>query len=258
MKKLIIRILIALVVLILLAVLAIHFFLDAGIKRGVETFGPKLAKVDIKLDSVSLSLLSGSGKVKGLLVGNPEGFKTPSAIQVGMASLALQPRSLLSDKVVINSINVQSPEITYETDLKSSNLQRIIANLEAATGGTETSPAQNKEAKAGKKLEVDDFVITGAKLRLGINSPLGGTSATVPLVEIHLTDLGQGPEGITPADLAKKVLQAIEKEAAGAAVHAVSDVGKGTSDLTKGARNTASDAANSVTKGIGDLFKKKQ
>lgn len=257
MKKLAVRILIGLLVLILLVVLAIHFFLDSGIKRGIEKFGPRLAKVDIKLDSVSLSLLSGSGKVKGLFVGNPEGFKTPSAIQVGTASLALQPGSLLSSKVIIKSINVQAPEITYETDFKSSNLKRIIANLETATGSTDNTPAQTKEANAGKKLEVDDFVISGAKLHVGVTTALGGTSTTVPLVDIHLTDLGTGPDGITAADLTKKVLQAIEKEAAAAAVHALSDVGKGATDLTKGLPNSTTGAVDSITKGIGGLFKKK-
>ena len=48
MKKIILRILIALVVLMILAVLAVGLFLDKAIKRGVETFGPKLAKVEIQ------------------------------------------------------------------------------------------------------------------------------------------------------------------------------------------------------------------
>ena len=61
MKKLFIRLLIALVVVVILAVLAVGLFLDGVIKRGVETFGPRLTKVDIKLSSVSLSLLSGAG-----------------------------------------------------------------------------------------------------------------------------------------------------------------------------------------------------
>src|SRR5690349_11115539 len=101
MKKIIFRLLIALFVLFILALLAVRLFLDAAIKRGVETVGPMVTKVDVKLDSASLSLLSGSGKIKGLVVGNPAGFKTPSAISVGTASLALEPRSLLSDKIVI-------------------------------------------------------------------------------------------------------------------------------------------------------------
>src|SRR5439155_11459191 len=131
------RVLIALVLVVLLGALAVRLFLDAAIKRGAETIGPKLTQTDVKLDAVSLSLLSGSGKIKGLVVGNPEGFKTPSAITVGTASLAVKPASLLSDKVLIQSINVQGPEITFETDLRANNLSKIRANLEAAGGGDE-------------------------------------------------------------------------------------------------------------------------
>ena len=83
-------------------------------------------KVQVKLDSVNLSLLSGSGKVQGLIVGNPEGFKTPQAISVGAASLALQPASLLADKIVVESINVQAPEITVlcPSTTKKSSVER--------------------------------------------------------------------------------------------------------------------------------------
>src|SRR5581483_5470374 len=125
MKKILVRLFIALVILIILGVVALSFFLDGAVKRGVETVGPMLTKVEVKLDSVNLSLLSGSGKLKGLFVGNPSGYKTPSAIQVGTASLALQPSSVLSSKIIVHSINLQAPEITFETDLKANNLSKI-------------------------------------------------------------------------------------------------------------------------------------
>ena len=258
MKKLLVRILIAVVILVILGVLAVGFFLDSAVKRGIETVGPMVTKVEIKLDAVSLSLLSGSGKVKGLVVGNPEGFKTPSAIQVGTASMALQPGSLLSDKVVIKSVNVQAPEITFETDLKQNNLSKIVANIQAATGGSESSgkpAAPSKEAKAGKKLQVDDFLITGGKIHVNVTA-LGGQSATVPLPEIHLTGLGQGPDGITAAELSQRVLSAIEKEAVKASSGAVASLTKDAANLTKGLGTNTTGVIDNV-KGIGGLFKKK-
>src|ERR1039458_8321447 len=165
MKKIIVGILIALVVVLVLAVLAVGLLLDKALKTGVETFGPRLTKVDVTVQSVSVSLFSGSGTIKGLLVGNPQGFKTPSAIKVGTVSLSLEPRSLLADKIVVKSINVQGPEITFETDLRSNNLKKLLANVQETTGGgthepaKPQEPAQPKEAKPAKKLEVDDFVI---------------------------------------------------------------------------------------------------
>src|SRR5436190_24307703 len=112
MKKILLRIGIGLVALIVLALLAVTFFLDGAVKHGVETMGPKLTKVDVKLDAAKLSLWSGSGNLKGLIVGNPEGYKTAHAIAVSNATLTLKPASVFGKKLVITSINVQSPEIT--------------------------------------------------------------------------------------------------------------------------------------------------
>jgi uncharacterized protein involved in outer membrane biogenesis len=259
MKKLIIRLLIGLVVVIILAVLGISLFLDRIIKTGVETIGPRVTKVDVKLDSVSLSLLSGGGTIKGLVVGNPQGFKQPQAISVGQATLSLEPRSLLSDKVIINTINVQAPQITYETDLKHNNLSKLLQNVQEATGGGESKPqepSQPKEAKPAKKLQVDDFLITGGKIHVSVTA-LSGGAATVPLPNIHLQNLGTGPDGITAAELTKLVVDAIEKRATQAASGAVADIGKGAVYVTKDLGNTGSNTVNSVTKGIGDFFKKK-
>jgi uncharacterized protein involved in outer membrane biogenesis len=260
MKKILIRLLMAIVVLVVLAVIAAALFLDGAIKRGVETVGPMLTKVEVKLDSVHVSMLSGGGKIKGLLVGNPEGFKTPSAIKVGTATLALQPSSVLSDKVVIKTINVQAPEITFETDLRRNNLSKILANLDEVTGGGTKQPAGEKKATGGKKLQVDDFLISGGKINVSLTT-LGGKALTVPLPEIHLTQLGTGPEGITPGELVKLVLQEVEKVAASASQSAVGDLSKQANELGKqaadAATKSATDAAGKATKSVTDIFKKK-
>jgi hypothetical protein len=256
MKRIIVRVAIALAVLIVLIALAIHFFLDGAIKRGVETVGPSLTKVQTKLDSVSLSLLSGSGKINGFLLGNPEGFKTPSAIQVGEASLALEPRSLFGDKIIIHSVNVQSPEITFETDLRANNLSKILANVEAATGGGSTAkPTEPGAAKANRKLQVDDFLISGGKINVSVTTL--GKSLTVPLPEIHLSGLGQGPDGITAAELTKRVLQAVEKEAIQASSGAVADLSKQITNLSHDLRGSETNALRQATDGLGNLLKKK-
>ncbi|HEV2209840.1 MAG TPA: hypothetical protein VG167_13760 [Verrucomicrobiae bacterium] len=255
MKKLIVRILLGLVLLVGLALVAVSLFLDGAVRRGIETFGPMLTKVDVKLQSVSLSLFSGSGQLKGLVVGNPAGFKTPSAIQVNLASMALQPSSVLSDKIIIRSIELRAPEITYETDLKGNNLSKILANLQAASGPSNNNSTATKSTGASRKLEVDDFLISGGKIHVSVTA-LGGRSATVPLPDIHFTDLGKGPDGITAAELAQKVFAAIEHESVQAASSSVADLTKDAAGLTKGLGKDAGSAADKVTKGLGNLFKK--
>ena len=194
-------------------------------------------------------------------MGNPAGFKSPFAIDIGEATLALKPSSLLSDKIVIKTIDVQAPQITFETDLKHNNLSMILANVQETTGGEQTAPAkqqqpsQPKEAKPARKLEVDDFVINGGKIHVAVSGVVQG-SATVPLPPIHLQNLGTGPGGITPAELTQRVLAAIESSAAQAASGAVADIGKGAVYVTKDVGNVGSNTLQKVTKGIGGFFKK--
>ena len=263
MKKLVVRLFILVVVLLILAVVAAKFFLDGAVKRAVETIGPRVTKVDVKLESVKLSLLSGSGGLQGLFVGNPAGFKTPSAITVGSASFALRPRSLLSDKIVIKSIVIEAPEITYEQGLHGNNLGQIRDNLAGppAPNVPEPSkagkPAEAEAAKAGKKLEVDEVVVTGAKLHVSV-SALGGKSVATSLPDLHLSALGTGPEGITAAELTKQVLQLVLDSAVNKGTAVASDLAKGALYLGKeAAQEAATNAVGNVTKGLNDLLKKK-
>src|SRR5581483_12024276 len=163
MKKILRWGLIAILLLIVLGALAVHFFLDGAIKHGVETKGPELARVDVKLEGVHISPLSGSGNLKGLLIGNPEGYKSPHAITVSNASLALKPASLLGDKLIIHSINLQAPDINLEIGLGGNNLSKILDNLNQTTAGSSPNEKE-KEKKEGRKMQVDDFLISGAKV----------------------------------------------------------------------------------------------
>jgi uncharacterized protein involved in outer membrane biogenesis len=188
------------------AVVTLTLTLDRVIQKGVETVGTRVAKVEVKLAGVSVSMLSGSGSIKGLSVGNPEGYKTPTAIAVGSSSIAIEPGSVLSDKAIVRSIRIEAPEIAFEVGPGGSNLQRIKANLPGGPASDESAPAV--ESKPGKKLQVDEVVITGGKVVLAA-AILGGKLTEAPLPEIRLTNLGQGPEGITPGDLGARVLTAI-------------------------------------------------
>lgn len=258
MKKIILRVLIVLAILLVAAVIVIGMTLNSAVKKGVETFGPQLTKVSVKLDSVNISILSGSGGVKGMVIGNPEGYKTDHAISVGEAELGLSPGSLLSDKVVVKHIRVVAPDITFESSgVTENNLSKILDNLNAATGGDkpkDSKPAETKSAGPGKKLQVDDFLIKDAKVNVAVPG-LAGKTVTVPIPDIHLSNLGQGPEGITAAELTKQVLTLVLAEATKAAASdTVKNLSKQATDAVKDVSKTATDAA----KGVTDLFEKKK
>jgi hypothetical protein len=255
MRKLIVRSLCVLLALLVIGAVTVLFCLDSIIKKGVETVGPMVTQVPVKLGGASVSLLSGKGGLKGLFVGNPPGFATPSAIKVARINIAVKLKSVFSGKVIVQSVSVQDPEITYEGGLKGSNLSKILANVQAFTASE--GQATNSSASAGKRIEVDDLLIHGAKIHLTLKG-LGGKSATMPLPDIHLQNLGTGSAGITAGELTEKVMQAVFDEASKAAAGAVAHLGTGAIKNAAGVGTNAVHGLEKVTKGIGSLFRKQK
>jgi len=253
-KKIFWSLVILLVVLLVIVVIMAGLSLGKIVKAGVETVGPKITQVPVTVDAVNLSLLTGAARIQGLVVGNPEGYKTPRAISVGV-----NPLSVISDKIVIRSIEVRSPEITFEGNpLSGNNLTKIRDNVNAATASSQKpSPSQAAQAggKPAKKLEVDNFLITGAKVHVSLTG-MGGQEVTVPLPDIHLTDMGKGADGITATDLTRRVLDALTAATVKAAANAASDISAGALNVGKDAGKTATENVNKITKDLGGLFKK--
>jgi hypothetical protein len=254
MKK-IIKILGVLIVLLVVAVVSVFFFLGSIVKSGVEKVGPRVTKTDVKLDGATLSLFSGSGELKGFVVANPEGFKSPSIIKVGSMGLEVQPGSVMSDKIVVRSVKVVSPEITLEGDLTGNNLSKLLDNIKGSS--EKDKQATNKEEKSSqKKLQVDDFLISGAKVQ-ATTSLLGGGSGEITIPDIHLTNLGQGENGITAAELSEKVVGALLEATLQALTQQGGKLGRAVTEGLKGGGTNAAQNIEGITKGVGDLFKKK-
>ncbi|MFH0953136.1 MAG: AsmA family protein [Verrucomicrobiota bacterium] len=224
------RLLAVLLVLIVVAVVAASLFLGSIIKTSVNTVGPKVMGVPVKLDGARFSLLTGHVKLSGLEIGNPEGFKTPSAMKLGDLEIKLNVPSLLSNKIIIERIHVGAPQITYERGLKDSNLSKLLAQIQGEAK-PEEKPKEEEPAPAGKeeggqKVQINDFLIENARLNLSITG-LGGNQLPIPLPPIHLKDIGKEKEGASVTEVISQVLNAILKSAGTAATAAVDLVGKG-------------------------------
>ena len=245
MKKWILRIAVAVVALVIIALVVVFFSLNTIVKKGVETVGPQIVQVDVKLGSANISPFSGSGQLTGLVVGNPSGYKSESAIKVGDVKVALAVGSLLSDTITIESVNIQAPEITVEGGLGGINLKDIQKNLAPAG---ETAPAEKTESGSGKKFYVKDLVIEGGKINIALNE-LGGKGMTVPLPPIHLQNIGNENLGVTAKELVSQVLQPVLSSAIKAATEQVGNLGGAGLEAGKG-------AAEKVTQGIKGIFGK--
>ena len=260
MKKILIGIGIGLLVLVIVGVVVVGLFLGNIIKAGVETVGPKITQTTLTVNSVSVSLLGGSAGVNGLVLGNPEGYKTAQAISVGKAAVSVVPGAILADKVVIHSVELRDVEITFEgSPFGANNLSKIMDNVNAlaASGKADANaPGSAGAKKPAKKLEVDDFLISGAKVHAQINAGIVNKEITLTLPDIHFSDLGKGNDGITAAELTKKVLGEITADTVKSLASAVNDLGKGATDAVKNAGKTMGDNVNKIGKGLGGLLGK--
>lgn len=253
MKKLAFKLVGLLFLLVIIALIALFFSLNSIVKRGVETKGPTITKVDVKLASVNLSPFSGQGQLTGLVVGNPPGFSSDPAIKVGAVKVALKPSSVFSDTILIDHIYVEMPEINLEGNLKGSNLSKILDNIQSSTP-SEPGAAGPEEKKAPKKMQIGDLKITGGKIIVNM-SALGLKTKTAALPEIHLTELGKDSGGITARELSLKLTKVILDNVLASAGGIAADLQKGLAD-PKGALKEALQQTNRTPKEVKDALKK--
>ena len=258
MKKIILGLGIVVIVLLVIGVVVVGTHLGDIIKAGLETAGPKVTQTSLTVNAVNVSLLGGSAGVKGMVLGNPEGYRTPSAISIGKAAVSLSPGSILSDKVVIRSVEVRDAEITFEGNpLGANNLTKIMDNVNTLTRAASKAETNAPgEKKPGKKLEVDDFLFAGAKVHASLTG-LVNKDITLTLPDIHFTDLGKGGDGITAADLTQKILGQITADTVKALASAATDLGKNAAAAAKtAAQEAANGAVTNADKAASESLKK--
>ena len=221
---------VSVIILVMIALLVfVVINLDRGIKTAVETIGPEMTQSSVSLNSVDLSLTTAKGSFSGLRVANPEGFAAADAFSLGEISFAMDADSLASDTIIIDSLRIVAPEITMERADGRSNLDLIQSNI-ASYLGTDTE--QSSSAEGGKKIIIRDLRITDGKISYAI---LNGKGIDLPLPDLHLTDIGQSEGGMSGAEAAAEIINAIVG-AAGSAVSqsgAVKELGRSLEDQVK-------------------------
>ena len=203
MKKIIIS-LAALILLIVSGTLAyLYLSLNTLVKDQVVTLGPKITRTSVSLQSAALSPFSGSGKLDGLIIGNPEGFTHSAAIKAPEISISVDKKSLLSHTIVINEILVSRPEIFLEGTLAGSNLMKLIGNIKSYGGSGHT---KQESQTSSRKYLVKRVLITAPKLNVSASLLKANIGQTVPLSDISLQNVGGDGSGISAEDLTVQII----------------------------------------------------
>ncbi|WPJ97852.1 hypothetical protein SH580_09025 [Coraliomargarita algicola] len=253
------KLLLGLLLLALIAGAAIYFVLSGGlnqqIKNGVETYGPQVTQTPVTLENVNLSILSGSGSLTGLNVGNPDGFKSANIFSLGQIDLKVDTSTVFSDKIIIDHIIIKQPEISYEKTLTSSNLKELLENIEEFTGPADTTdttadPAEDTGAK--KQVVIKQLIIEDGTVYVGVM----GIGQTVSLPRIEMADIGESGKQMTMAEVLDLVLSKV-LQSIGPAIANAGDLGSAAVDALKTqGLEKVDQASEKVGKSIKGLFGK--
>ena len=71
------------VTLLVILFLGITFSLDRIVKTGIESLGSEMTGTPVKVESVSISPISGEGTISGFTIDNPEDFEGESMMRIG-------------------------------------------------------------------------------------------------------------------------------------------------------------------------------
>jgi len=270
MKKIIIGGLVFVVVGVIAALFYVSSNLNTLVVQAVEAFGKPVTQTEVKLESSNISFLSGEGSLHGLFIGNPAGYKGRSSFELGALEIALDSETIADDVVVIKSIDIKAPMITYEPGgAAGSNLQQLMNNVDAfvakAGGGrSKAAPAAQDQAKkeSSSKIVINRVTIAGGKIK--IVTPLSSEGLTAPLPKIELTDIGKDKGGISAADAFKLVMEKVLAASSGAVAGPLADIkgqlkkqmGKRVSDITSKVEGATKGLPGGLDKKAGDIGNK--
>ena len=243
MKKLIkilVGIVAALVILLLVVVLTLPMTIGPIVKTAASVGGPKVLGVPVSVGDVKLSPLAGSLVISQVKVGNPKGYSEKEAFAVEKVEIGLNLSSLASDTIVVRKILIDAPAISYESKDGKSNFDTMLAN--AKKSSAEEKAKTDKEKKTGKKVVIEEFSLSGAKVAFASGLTMG-KSLTIPLPPVTVRDIGKASGGASFVDALTEVINGI----LGGLTQAVTGAAGAAGDLLKGAGGAATEAAKGAT-----------
>lgn len=198
--KVVVRLLVLIGVVGIVAVVLVGLSLNALVKSGIETMGPQVLGVPVTLEDVDIALLSGKNmraRLTQLVIKNPEGYKSASAVSLPDIRVHVDRNSLLTDTVIVEEMLIVAPAMTFEWSLRGSNLGTIQENVKRNTrsGGNGREKGEKHE-EPEKTIHIKKVIVKDAIINVSFT---GGQSEVVqlPLPDLELRDIGNPSGGTT-------------------------------------------------------------
>lgn len=201
--KWVVRGLAAVALLLALVVGYLFVSLDRLVVEAVNRIGPQVTGTRVELDESALKPWNGAGMLRGLRIGNPQGFGDENLFSLGEVELDLDISSLNSEVVVIDLLRIDSPQLLYLNNGETDNLRALLVQIEQLAGG---SGQQQSGGGASKKIIIEQFVFAGGRAQAS-HALLGNQRVSVALPELRLTGIGRETNGATVRQAAEQIFQ---------------------------------------------------
>ena len=183
-----------LVGLLLVVIVVGYLTMGLWIKPLIGYVVPKFTKTTASIESADISLLSGRLALKGLKIGNPAGFSEPYIFELGEFSVQFQPKTILSDKIIVDSVLIKGTQITAEINknaqtnllVLNENVQSVL-NSKTQTVPTKQNDTQKTPSKSQKSVIIKDLQILDTTIRFAMM----GHSSSVNLPNIQEKNIGE-------------------------------------------------------------------
>jgi AsmA family len=202
--KLFRRILLVVVLLLVIAGVAVYFYLDTIVKHAVERQSTNSLNLTTTLDSARLSLLGGKVNLHQLDIASPQGFSAPHMFELGQLGLEVSYGQLRQDPVRVSKILIDQPKFVLEQNDGKMNFKAAMDQLPKGD-----SAPSDPNAKPVKVI-IDELTISNATIdvRMGKLPGLGEVKPiTVSVPSLTLKNIGNADNSQNGAAIKDVVMQ---------------------------------------------------
>lgn len=191
--------------------------METIIKKVVHKYGSEITGTDVVLGGLDLKLSKGEAHIKSIKVNNPKGYKSPYLFSLKDIGVVINISSLTDDTIIIDSIVIDKPIVTFEMlSLNQNNIGDVLNNVKTNTAQTlnkeKNHPVSTeKPTEKPKKIIIKSLSVREGKIKVfaGLKSHKKQVDLMLPDIVMH--NIGQEKNGVSVAEtistITTKVLQ---------------------------------------------------
>lgn len=177
----------------------------------VEDIGSETLKTNVTLSKADISLMSSRVLLSGLSIDNPDGFSDAKLFHMDNVIVDVDLMSLLDNTISVEEILIDGAKITVEQKGTSTNVQKILDNIDQSKDSPAPAPTEEVEQSSSLDdllVKVKSFQFVGSSATL-VTEQWGNQD--LQLAEIKIKDIG-GSDGVPIDELVGEIMNPIIKK----------------------------------------------